>query len=272
MSRNLLCTILWAAFATSGTLPAAELRLRPDCQPTGSLVTLGDVAEIYAQDKAHVERLVRVELFPAPGRGQRRFLHIREMLEILHLRSVDLTDCRISGVAQVTIQGPAAPQTPNIPPTRRPVASPAPAPPAAAAPETVVLAVAAARPVERGQVIQAADLQLVPLPPGNVEGRFLPEIAMAVGQEAVRDFAPGQPLDPRGLRRPLWVRRREPVRVVVFAPGVRLTTEGLSLDDGAEGDWVAIETPHTQEKVRARVIGPKQVEVYAGAPPSGPAR
>ncbi|MBW3596815.1 MAG: flagellar basal body P-ring formation chaperone FlgA [Planctomycetes bacterium] len=251
--------ILAAVFLAGHGLHAAELRIRPECRPSGSLVVLGDVAEIYAQDKEQVEKLAGVELFPAPGPDLQRFLRVRELLEILALRSIDLADCRISGASLATIHGPDV----SPPPTMAPQQT---SPPSASEPEPVVFAVAAIQPLQRGQVIQAGDVQLVPVPADRASHHLLHEVELAVGQETSRSFRPGQPIDPRGLRNPILVRRRDAVHVTVFAPGVRLMGEGVAMDEGAAGDWIAVETPHSPEKLRARVVGPKQVEIYVNVP------
>jgi flagella basal body P-ring formation protein FlgA len=243
---------------------AAEVRVRDECRPTGAVVLLGDVAEVLAADESQREKLAGIPLFPLPGAGQCRVLRVRELLEILELRSVDLADCRISGASVAAIHGPAPArrQEPSpAPPKPAPVQNPGPAASPAAA---VVLAVAAVRPVERGQVIQPGDVQLAAFPAKTANDRLLHDVELAVGQEATRSLAPGQPIDLQSLRPPVLVRRRDSVRVSVLAPGVRLTTNGVALEDGAQGEWVQIETRHSPEKLRARVCGPRQVEVYAG--------
>jgi flagella basal body P-ring formation protein FlgA len=259
-----LFTLVAAVALTGASANAAELRVRSECRPLGALVRLGDVAEVIAADDSQKEKLTSIPLFPLPGAGQSRVLRVRELLEILELRSVDLADCRISGASVAAVHGPAAarPQAPSpAPPKTAPVPNGA---PVAAPTEAVVLAVAAVRPVERGQVIQAGDVQLAAFPAKSAGDRLLHEVEFAVGQEAARSFAPGQPIDPQSLRPPILVRRRDRVRVLVLAPGVRVTTDGLALADGAQGEWVQIETRYSSEKLRARVCGPRQVEVYAG--------
>jgi flagella basal body P-ring formation protein FlgA len=126
------------------------------------------------------------------------------------------------------------------------------------------LAVAALRPLARGQVIEPSDVQLAAFPARSASENLLHQVELAVGHEAVRPFAPGQPIDSRGLRKPLLVKRREAVRVTVLAPGVKLGTDGVALEDGSHGEWVLVDTPYSKEKIRARVAGPKQVELYAG--------
>jgi flagella basal body P-ring formation protein FlgA len=227
---------------------------------------LGDIAEIAIADETQAKKLAAIELFPTPGPGQRRFVRLPEVREILELRSIELADCRVSGSSLIVIHGPPPAAPPPSPerafPAEKPAGSPAPA-----KTEAVVLAVAAVRPVERGQVIQTADVQLVSFPGTAARDGLLHDLDLAVGQEAIRQFAPGQPLETRGLRKPLLVRRRDTVRVAVVAPGVRLAIDAVAHEDGSEGDFVLIETSHSQDKIRARVCGPKQVELRTGSEP-----
>jgi len=84
---------------------AAELRLRPQCTAAGAMVTLGDVAEVFAADRRQAEALAAVELFPAPGAARQRFVRLREIQDLLMLRGINLAEHRFSGSSQVTIQG-----------------------------------------------------------------------------------------------------------------------------------------------------------------------
>jgi flagella basal body P-ring formation protein FlgA len=254
-----------AIWLTAPPAHGAELRLRSECRPPGPLVVLGDVAEVRAAEESQSKTLASIALFPAPGAGQSRVLRLRELLEILELRSVNLADYRLAGASTTTIRGPSPAK-----PKEQPAAPAKPVDPSSPnKTEAVVLAVAALRPVERGQVIQPGDVQLAVFPAKSSGDRLLHEVELAVGHEATRPFAPGQPIDAQSLRPPVLVRRRDTVRVSVLAPGVKLATDGVSLEEGAHGEWVLIETRYSPEKVRARVCGPKQVEVYAGgaAPP-----
>jgi flagella basal body P-ring formation protein FlgA len=84
---------------------AAEFRLRPQCTPGGAVVTLGDVAEIFAADPQQAETLSAIELFPAPAPSRQRFARVRELQDLLMLRGLNLTEHCFSGASQVTIAG-----------------------------------------------------------------------------------------------------------------------------------------------------------------------
>jgi flagella basal body P-ring formation protein FlgA len=92
-----------------------EIRLRHECQVSGSLVLLGDVAEVLASDPRQAKELANIELFPTPQAGQKRFVRAREIQDALQLRGVNLAEHRISGASQVEIvlaTEPAAPAAP----------------------------------------------------------------------------------------------------------------------------------------------------------------
>jgi len=93
----------------SVTLHGAELRLRGQCQPSGPLVMLGDVAEIFSTETGQSQSLAAVELFPAPPASQQRFVRLREIQDALLLRGVNLVEHQFSGASQVTVAGAGAP-------------------------------------------------------------------------------------------------------------------------------------------------------------------
>ena len=98
---GLLFVSVWASLTD-----AAELRIRAKASATGSLVLLGDVADVFDSDAAEIARLSKIELFPAPAPGEKSFLRAVEIRDALLLRNENLADCSFSGASQVTIVGP----------------------------------------------------------------------------------------------------------------------------------------------------------------------
>ena len=101
--RLLLLTLLLTASAD-----AAEIVLRSEAICAGALVRLDDVAEIYAGDAEQRAALARVELFPTPAAGSRRFVRVREVQDLLTARGVNLAEHRLSGASQVEVASTAA--------------------------------------------------------------------------------------------------------------------------------------------------------------------
>ena len=96
-----------AVSVTLGTLAgAAEIRLRTEARPEGSVVRLADVAEVFADDLQQGESLSAMDLCPAPAPGTRQFLRVREIQDALTRRGINLVVHRFSGASQVIVLGP----------------------------------------------------------------------------------------------------------------------------------------------------------------------
>ncbi len=93
--------------APSSAANGAHVQLRPECRCRGPIVRLGDVADVFADDAVLVERLKQIELFPAPLAGKSRTVRIREIQDVLVLRSVNLASCQFSGSSEITIYAEA---------------------------------------------------------------------------------------------------------------------------------------------------------------------
>jgi hypothetical protein len=95
--------LFFGAYNSAG---AAELRFREHALVAGGVVTLGDVAEIRAENTREVASLAAVSLFPAPIEGSNAYAE--EILETLELRGVAVRDLVISGSRVVSIRPAAA--------------------------------------------------------------------------------------------------------------------------------------------------------------------
>ncbi|MBN2295918.1 MAG: flagellar basal body P-ring formation protein FlgA [Pirellulales bacterium] len=88
---------------SAGPGSASEIVLRDTYQCRGTIVTLGDVAEVLGSDQRSNEQLSRVELFPAPSEGRQRYVRVREIQDILARRGENLAKHRFSGANQIAI-------------------------------------------------------------------------------------------------------------------------------------------------------------------------
>lgn len=133
-------------------------------------------------------------------------------------------------------------------------------------PSQVVLA---ARPLSRDIIIGPADVltsdQTEPMDSENTM-----RIEDVIGKQLTVAIPAGKPIPRSALRDPIVIRRGESVQVVVRAPGVLIRTLGRAKDDGALSSLVPIETLESRGKtLLARVVGPKEVEVYAAGVRAG---
>jgi flagella basal body P-ring formation protein FlgA len=124
----------------------------------------------------------------------------------------------------------------------------------------------AVRPIRRGDIVQAADVQLQPATDFANVRDVIHRVEEVVGKEANRPIAAGQPLDSQAIRLPLLVRRGELVTVVARAAGVQVRTTARAQDEGSRGDVITIQSLENQQRYSARVADFRTVEVYARGP------
>ena len=230
---------------------ADEVILRPQVNAKGSLVLLGDVAEVKAANAERAETLKRIELFPAPAKSRSKLMHVRELVELLVLNGVDISDIEFKGTqtTRVFARRKASPvvkaqlQTPAVQPTE--------------------MIVVARRALNRGDVLREADVTLEPADPKMRIMNFATDKRQVVGMQAMYSVREGQPVVVSQLRKPLLVKRGELIRVRARAAGVQVITTAKATQDGALGDVILVQSLENREQYAARVTNLQQVEVYA---------
>jgi hypothetical protein len=98
-------------FFIAATMPltaaAVEITLREQATLTGSVVRLGDVAELSGIDAALAGELATVTLQPAPAAGIRQYLGVAQIRDLLAASGFDVSDLQFRGAASVSISGAA---------------------------------------------------------------------------------------------------------------------------------------------------------------------
>ena len=128
----------------------------------------------------------------------------------------------------------------------------------------------ATRPIERGQRISSADVELQPSrSPQDALG--LTRLDDVVGKEALRSIAAGHAIDARSIRPLTLVQARDFVTVVARAGGFDVRTTGQAMQAGALGDVILIESLIERNDGKrnrgattfpARIVGARQVDVF----------
>lgn len=247
---------IWILLAfLTGSLSAggAEIAFKSQATIRGSLVLLGDLADVRDSDPKVVDNLQRIELFPSPARGRQRLLRQVELRQLLQLHGIIAPDHQFSGaevvrIGQATGDAARAPRTlPQVP----------------EADSRSLAIVVAKRNIASGEILRAVDVELQAVEPLPASVAPLTNPDSVVGKEALRSIAAGQPLDARALRKPILVRRGELVVVVARAAGVRVRTTAKALSEGAHGDVVQLEADGSRQTYSAVVTGLREAEVYA---------
>jgi len=97
----LIGAVLAAASADAGS--ATMIRFRRTAHVTGSVVRLGDVADIHDADVVTEERLKTIVLAPAPAPGRQTVLEFVSIRSRLQARGVDLATTEFSGASAVRV-------------------------------------------------------------------------------------------------------------------------------------------------------------------------
>jgi flagella basal body P-ring formation protein FlgA len=241
-------TLFGALFAGTMATGGAEIEFKPRAEPAGSVVLLGDLAEIRGTPE-EISGFGNIELFPSPGLNGTRFIRSVEVRQLLRLHGVDARGLRFSGAETIRVvsRGDAA---------RRAPAAAKPVPPQ-------LFVVYATRAIAPGERLRATDVELKPADRGAGNGPLARTLAEVEGLEATRALAAGQAIELRSLRRPILVQRGQAVTVVARIEGVRATTTARALEEGAQGDLILLESLESRQRYSAMVTGLQLAEVLA---------
>jgi len=115
--------------------------------------------------------------------------------------------------------------------------------------------------VEKGQLVSAADFTVASKPVGEGRGVLTPD--QAAGKEAARPLREGFPVHQYDLIRPQWVRRGEPVTIMVRSGALTITSQGKALGSAAQGEAVRVVNLSTNRTLDALVDAPGKVRIAA---------
>ena len=127
--------------------------------------------------------------------------------------------------------------------------------------ELKVMAIVAARRLEKGRMIEADDLMLTRVSTAGLRSGALTELSSAVGMTSRREIQAGDPIQDRDLYREAIVHRGDIVTILANAGALKVTSTGEVRQDGAVGDTVKVLNVNSKITIVAKVVGPDTVEV-----------
>jgi len=119
----------------------------------------------------------------------------------------------------------------------------------------------AARVIERDAVIGAADIEVVTGPLEDVPFKRLPELSEVVGLKARRTIRAGEPLTATVVTVPPVVQTGDEVTATVRVGRVEVHLVTIASGTGHVGDVIRVLTPAGRRPLKARITGPRAVEV-----------
>jgi flagella basal body P-ring formation protein FlgA len=136
-----------------------------------------------------------------------------------------------------------------------------------------VPAIVAIRPIGRGEIVKAADIELrtVDANSKSVGQRAAADsVEKLIGMEARQAIQAGDIVFTDQVQPPIVVKRGDVITVTSQSGGIRVRTSGRAMHDASRGELVQVESLGSREKYDARVVGPREATVYAISRPAAP--
>ena len=232
--RALVLAIAFLSLAVPA-LAGAPVTLRNAPMAHGDAVTLADVFDGVSGAAG------RTVLAPAAGPGLNTVLDAGRVQ--MAARSAGLDWDNPQGMRRILVGSPGAERAPT----------------AAARPGRAAQALAYARNINTGEIIQPADLvwsnEVIAGPgaPGDPD--------RLIGQAARHALRGGSAVQSGDLAAAAVVHRDETIDVAFEAPGIRLVLQGKALKDAAVGEPVQVLNPQSKKIIEAVAAGPGRAVV-----------
>ncbi|MDP2243823.1 flagellar basal body P-ring formation chaperone FlgA [Pseudomonas sp.] len=121
--------------------------------------------------------------------------------------------------------------------------------------------VIAIRPLKREAVLSEMDVSLVERDVGLLNQGYLTGLKQALGKKLTRPLQPDQVLAPANVEQAEVIRKGDQVVISARSGNMSVRMPGEALSDGAIGKQISVRNQRSKRVVKARVIGPGQVEV-----------
>jgi len=121
--------------------------------------------------------------------------------------------------------------------------------------------IVARRPLTRESVVERADVTLAERDVSLLTQGYLTAFDQVLGNKITRSALPDQVLPPTYLSAAEVVRKGDQVVISAKNPTINVRMPGEALSDGALGTQIRVKNQRSGRTIKARVIGPGQVEV-----------
>lgn len=121
--------------------------------------------------------------------------------------------------------------------------------------------VIAARPLKRDNLLTDMDVVLAERDVGLLNQGYLTALKQAIGKKLTRQLLPDQVLAPVHVQLAEAIRKGDQVVISARSGGISVRMPGEALSDGMVGKQISVRNQRSNRVIRARVIGPGQVEV-----------
>lgn len=120
--------------------------------------------------------------------------------------------------------------------------------------KTLPLVVMTAQTLERGDILAARDVELVPVPLNQLSDRHLTSVDRVLGKELTRTLSRGRPVTEDAIRDPIVIDRGDMIELRSISPGIVTTVPAKSMGQAAVGEQVLVELESPKRRLHARAV------------------
>ncbi|MDX1300011.1 MAG: flagellar basal body P-ring formation chaperone FlgA [Pseudomonas sp.] len=117
------------------------------------------------------------------------------------------------------------------------------------------------RPLKRNNLVTDMDILLAERDVGLLNQGYLTALQQAIGKKLTRPLQPDQVLAPSHVQIAEAIRKGDQVVISARSGGISVRMPGEALSDGTVGRQISVRNQRSNRVIRARVVGPGQVEV-----------
>ena len=120
------------------------------------------------------------------------------------------------------------------------------------------------RQFNRGDIIEEADLKIIPTPERLLRKDTVTDSKQLIGQSPRVGISPNRPIHGNEVSAPVVIKKGEMVEMGFNTPYIHIKTTGVALEDGATGQSIRVKNQKSERAVTARVVAAGRVEVNNG--------
>lgn len=116
-------------------------------------------------------------------------------------------------------------------------------------------------PLKRDSLVKESDIAMIEQDVGLLTHGYLTDANQAIGRKLTRPARADQILTPSQLELADSIKRGDQVVIAAKGSGISVRMQGEALSAGSNGQQISVRNLSSQRVVKARVVGPGQVEV-----------
>lgn len=118
-----------------------------------------------------------------------------------------------------------------------------------------------ARNIDKGEILQEADLKKVKIRSTRVKPMYVTEISKLKGKEVKRSLKQGKLISSKEIGEKILVHKNDKINLIYQTDRMQIVAQGIAQEDGAKNQRIEVENKQSRKKVYGTVVSSDSVEV-----------